>query len=134
MSSAIKSRLVGCASATENIQEQVEEAKNLLLVDLNEQKTISNAEPQITARQLRKPRIAKANLQIAEQLQETTEEVAQSIEPQPAPPIDTVTATPGFEITPNKLPYSANKQLQRYLKSHNLNLLFEIQHLSYSCH
>ena len=32
----------------------------------------------------------------------------------------------GFEITPNKLPYSANKQLQRYLKNpHNLNLLYE---------
>ena len=30
------------------------------------------------------------------------------------------------EITPNKLPYSANKQLQRYLKNpHNLNLLYE---------
>ena len=69
----------------------------------------------------------KANPQIAEQLQETTEEVAQSIEPQPAPPIDAwQRLRQGFEITPNKLPYSANKQLQRYLKNpHNLNLLFE---------
>ena len=123
-------RLVGCASVTENIQEQVEEPKNLApIVDLNEQKTISNAEPQIDSKtSLESPELPnKANPQIAEQLQETTEEVAQSIEPQPAPPIDAwQRLRQGFEITPNKLPYSANKQLQRYLKNpHNLNLLFE---------
>jgi len=123
-------RLVGCASVTENIQEQVEEPKYLApIVDLNEQKTISNAEPQIDSKtSLESPELPnKANPQIAEQLQETTEEVAQSIEPQPAPPIDTwQRLRQGFEITPNKLPYSANKQLQRYLKNpHNLNLLFE---------
>lgn len=123
-------RLVGCASVTENLQEQVEEPKNLApIVDLNEQKTISNAEPQIDSKtSLESPELPnKANPQIAEQLQETTEEVAQSIEPQPAPPIDTwQRLRQGFEITPNKLPYSANKQLQRYLKNpHNLNLLFE---------
>ena len=123
-------RLVGCASVTENLQEQVEEPKNLApIVDLNEQKTISNAEPQIDSKtSLESPELPnKANPQIAEQLQETTEEVAQSIEPQPAPPIDAwQRLRQGFEITPNKLPYSANKQLQRYLKNpHNLNLLFE---------
>lgn len=123
-------RLVGCASVTENLQEQVKEPKNLApIVDLNEQKTISNAEPQIDSKtSLESPELPnKANPQIAEQLQETTEEVAQSIEPQPAPPIDTwQRLRQGFEITPNKLPYSANKQLQRYLKNpHNLNLLFE---------
>ena len=123
-------RLVGCASVTENLQEQVEEPKNLApIVDLNEQKTISNAEPQIDSKtSLESPELPnKANPQIAEQLQETTEKVAQSIEPQPAPPIDTwQRLRQGFEITPNKLPYSANKQLQRYLKNpHNLNLLFE---------
>ena len=123
-------RLVGCASVTENLQEQVEEPKKLApIVDLNEQKTISNAEPQIDSKtSLESPELPnKANPQIAEQLQETTEEVAQSIEPQPAPPIDTwQRLRQGFEITPNKLPYSANKQLQRYLKNpHNLNLLFE---------
>ena len=123
-------RLVGCASVTENLQEQVEEPKKLApIVDLNEQKTISNAEPQIDSKtSLESPELPnKANPQIAEQLQETTEEVAQSVEPQPAPPIDTwQRLRQGFEITPNKLPYSANKQLQRYLKNpHNLNLLFE---------
>ena len=123
-------RLVGCASVTENLQEQVEEPKNLApIVDLNEQKTISNAEPQIDSKiGLESPELPnKANPQIAEQLQETTEKVAPSIEPQPAPPIDAwQRLRQGFEITPNKLPYSANKQLQRYLKNpHNLNLLFE---------
>ena len=123
-------RLVGCASVTENLQEQTEELKKLApIVDLNEQKTISNAELQIDSKtSLESPELPnKANPQIAEQLQETTEEVAQSIEPQPAPPIDTwQRLRQGFEITPNKLPYSANKQLQRYLKNpHNLNLLFE---------
>ena len=123
-------RLVGCASVTENLQEEVEEPKKLApIVDLNEQKTISNAELQIDSKtSLESPELPnKANPQIAEQLQETTEKVAQSIEPQPAPPIDTwQRLRQGFEITPNKLPYSANKQLQRYLKNpHNLNLLFE---------
>ena len=53
--------------------------------------------------------------------------ISEQQQPQPIAPIDIwQRLRQGFQITPNSLPYSAEKQLQRYLKNpHNLNLLFE---------
>ena len=73
---------------------------------------------------------AKLEVQ-TEDVEATTSEleVGQTIvqEEEPAPLLDIwQRLRDGFEITPEKLPYTANKQLNRYLKNpRNLNILFK---------
>jgi membrane-bound lytic murein transglycosylase D len=123
----ISMRLVGCASVTETPQEHTEDNTELApIIDLNAPKAISKVVPL---------KDDEKDLESADLPIETNPQIADKVdqalvpqkEPQPAPPIDTwQRLRKGFEITPGKLPYSANKQLQRYLKNpHNLNLLFE---------
>jgi membrane-bound lytic murein transglycosylase D len=56
-----------------------------------------------------------------------SEEQANIEQQEPEAPVDLwQRLRDGFEITPEKLPYTANKQLNRYLKNpHNLNILFK---------
>ena len=121
----ISLRLVGCASVTEDVQQQAEQAlEPAPIVDLNTPVALpkgpipADAEKGTESKDLPKDN----ETQLADQLNQP-----QQTEPQPAPSIDAwQRLRQGFEITPNKLPYSANKQLQRYLKNpHNLNLLYE---------
>ena len=119
----ISLRLVGCASVTEDTQGQTKEAKEQApIVDLNAPTVIPEAVS----------KLEPENDPESEELQtegekQTIPPVAQQEAPEPVPPIDAwQRLRKGFEITPDKLPYSANKQLQRYLNNpHNLNLLFE---------
>jgi membrane-bound lytic murein transglycosylase D len=119
----ISLRLVGCASVTEDTQGQTKEAEEQApIVDLNAPTVIPEAVS----------KLEPENDPESEELQtegekQTIPPVAQQEAPEPVPPIDAwQRLRKGFEITPDKLPYSANKQLQRYLNNpHNLNLLFE---------
>ena len=123
----ISLRLVGCASITENTQMPLEEAPETApIVDLNapetapEEATTATADSTVST--------TEADIETPEQPQQQIQQPQQVEAPAPAPPpIDAwQRLRQGFEITPEKLPYSANKQLQRYLKNpHNLNLLFE---------
>ena len=119
----ISLRLVGCASVTEDTQGQTKEAKEQApIVDLNAPTVIPEAVPKL------EPENDPENEELqTEGEKQTIPPVAQQEAPEPAQPIDTwQRLRKGFEITPDKLPYSANKQLQRYLNNpHNLNLLFE---------
>jgi membrane-bound lytic murein transglycosylase D len=112
----ISLRLVGCVSVTEDGQGQLEKTTELApIVDLNTPQATPKAAPKADKENgLEEPHLsAKA---ISEQKQ-----------PQPIAPKDIwQRLRQGFQITPDSLPYSADKQLQRYLKNpHNLNLLFE---------
>ena len=121
----ISLRLVGCASVTEDVQQQAEQAlEPVPIVDLNAPVALPKGPmPADAEKGTESKDLAKDNeTQLADQLNQP-----QQTEPQPVPSIDAwQRLRQGFEITPNKLPYSANKQLQRYLKNpHNLNLLYE---------
>ena len=109
-------RLVGCASITEDRAEEITE--NAPIIDLNAPKTVPKAPP--------KPESQAAQDRSTLALETITETAVQQ-EAEPTTPIDAwQRLRDGFQITPKSLPYSANKQLQRYLKNpHNLNLLFE---------
>ena len=110
-------RLVGCASVTEE-PEAIDPTENAPIVDLNAPSAAPKAPPQP------EPETSPESAELAT---EDNLEINQQVEPAPAPQIDAwQRLRQGFEITPDELPYSANKQLQRYLKNpHNLNLLFE---------
>jgi len=121
----ISLRLVGCASVTEDVQQQAEQAlEPVPIVDLNAPVALPKGPmPADVEKGTESKDLAKDNeTQLADQLKKP-----QQTAPQPVPSIDAwQRLRQGFEITPNKLPYSANKQLQRYLKNpHNLNLLYE---------
>lgn len=121
----ISLRLVGCASVTEDVQQQAEQAlEPVPIVDLNAPVALPKGPmPADVEKGTESKDLAKDNeTQLADQLNKP-----QQTAPQPLPSIDAwQRLRQGFEITPNKLPYSANKQLQRYLKNpHNLNLLYE---------
>ena len=121
----ISLRLVGCASVTEDVQQQAEQAlEPVPIVDLNAPVALPKGPmPADAEKGTESKDLAKDNeTQLADQLKKP-----QQTAPQPVPSIDAwQRLRQGFEITPNKLPYSANKQLQRYLKNpHNLNLLYE---------
>lgn len=119
----ISLRLVGCTSVTEHSQEQAEEGTEFApIVDLNAPIEIPEVPPQSEPENS----LESEELPTESDLQ-ITPEVAQQDKPQLAPPIDAwQRLRQSLEITPDNLPYSANKQLQRYLKNpHNLNLLFE---------
>jgi membrane-bound lytic murein transglycosylase D len=112
----ISLRLGGCVSVTEDRQGQLRKTTELApIVDLNTPQATPTASPEADKENgLEEPHLsAKA---ISEQKQ-----------PQPIAPIDIwQRLRQGFQITPDSLPHSADKQLQRYLKNpHNLNLLFE---------
>jgi len=110
-------RLVGCATVTEE-PEVIDPTENAPIVDLNAPIAIPKAPPQPEA---------ETSPESVELATEDNLEINQQVEPAPATQIDAwQRLRQGFEITPDELPYSANKQLQRYLKNpHNLNLLFE---------
>lgn len=114
-------RLVGCASVTDNHQ-ALDPTESAPIVDLNTPNAISDDLHQLA------PTAPLEDTELpAEDNSDADSQVAQSEEPVPPVQIDAwQRLRQGFEITPEDLPYSANKQLQRYLKNpHNLNLLFE---------
>jgi membrane-bound lytic murein transglycosylase D len=113
----ISLRLVGCASVSE--QDKVEEqTDNAPIVDLNAQKTRPKVAPEVEKNPLEN--VLEPPLEAKPQI--TVQPVQE-----PPPPIDIwQRLRNGFQITPNRLPSSAEKQLQRYLKiPRNLNLLYE---------
>ena len=114
----ISLRLVGCASVTEDETGQLEKASELApIFDLNAPQAIPKSPTQVESDNSSED----SNLSV-----DATPEKQQQ-QPKPAVSIDIwQRLRQGFQITPNSLPYSADKQLQRYLKNpHNLNLLFE---------
>jgi membrane-bound lytic murein transglycosylase D len=114
-------RLVGCASVTED-SEVINSTEQAPIVDLNAPKVMPKAPPQTDL----KPSLADTAL-TSEDNEEISPLIALQEQLEPVPITDAwQRLRQGFEITPDNLPYSANKQLQRYLKNpHNLNLLFE---------
>lgn len=112
----ISLRLVGCVSVTEDRQGQLEKTTELApIVDLNAPQATPNAAPKADEENgLEEPDLS-------------AEAISEQQQPQAIAPIDIwQRLRQGFQITPDSLPYSADKQLQRYLKNpHNLNLLFE---------
>ncbi|MGB2172871.1 MAG: LysM peptidoglycan-binding domain-containing protein [Porticoccaceae bacterium] len=114
----ISLRLVGCASVTEDETGQLEKASELApIVDLNAPQAIPKSLTQVES----------DNSSEDSDLSVDTTPEKQQQQPKLAVSIDIwQRLRQGFQITPNSLPYSADKQLQRYLKNpHNLNLLFE---------
>jgi membrane-bound lytic murein transglycosylase D len=112
----ISIRLVGCAPATENI-ETVETTENAPIIDLNAPKIIPKAPPQ-------------QDIAPTEDIDQPLQDTAETQIPQIEEPVTEINIwqrlRQGFQITPDSLPNSANKQLQRYLSNpHNLNLLLE---------
>ena len=111
---------MGCVSVTEE-QNTEQTTENVPIIDLNTPKQVLKAPPKIEnsdkQQSLDQTPQAKPRIKVQE---------VQKI-PEPVAPIDIwQRLRQGFEITPNKLPHSADLQLQRYLKNpHNLNLLFE---------
>ena len=108
---------MGCASITENAQIPLEEAPETApIVDLNASETAPAEATTATADST--VSITGADIETSEQLQQQIQQPQQVEAPAPAAaPIDAwQRLRQGFEITPEKLPYSANKQLQRYLK------------------
>jgi membrane-bound lytic murein transglycosylase D len=114
-------RLVGCASVTED-SEVINSTEQAPIVDLNAPKVMPKAPTQTDL----KPSLADTAL-TSEDNEEISPLIALQEQLEPVPITDAwQRLRQGFEITPDNLPYSANKQLQRYLKNpHNLNLLFE---------
>ncbi|MGB2115703.1 MAG: LysM peptidoglycan-binding domain-containing protein, partial [Porticoccaceae bacterium] len=114
----ISLRLVGCASVTEDETGQLEKASELApIVDLNAPQAIPKSLTQVES----------DNSSEDSDLSVDATPEKQQQQPKLAVSIDIwQRLRQGFQITPNSLPYSADKQLQRYLKNpHNLNLLFE---------
>jgi membrane-bound lytic murein transglycosylase D len=113
----ISLRLVGCASVSE--QDKVEEqTDNAPIVDLNAPKIVPKAAPEVEKNPLE---------DVLEPTLEAKPQITVQPQQEPAPPIDIwQRLRNGFQITPDSLPSSADKQLQRYLKiPRNLNLLYE---------
>ena len=118
----ISLRLVGCAPFEDNITtldstDQLA-AKKAPIIDLNVLKTLPKSALELE-NQTKEPTEAKSTEDKAEQ------DAAQQEEPEPIVDIWQRLRN-GFEITPEKLPHTANKQLNRYLDNpHNLNILFK---------
>ena len=122
----ISLRLVGCAPFEDNIKtsklDDQPVAEKAPIIDLNATQTL----PKSAAKQ--EEQKLEDSKQPSEQVLTTESEQQANIEQQePEAPIDLwQRLRDGFEITPEKLPYTANNQLKRYLKNpHNLNILFE---------
>ena len=122
----ISLRLVGCAPFEDNIKTSKLDgqpaAEKAPIIDLNATQTLPKS-----AAELEEQKIEDSK-QLSEQILTTESEEQAKIEQQESEaPVDIwQRLRDGFEITPEKLPYTANKQLNRYLKNpHNLNILFK---------
>ena len=122
---AVSLRLVGCAPFEDNIKTSELDvqpaAEKAPIVDLNATQPLPKSAAELEKQQLDLE-------QLSEQVLTTESEEQANIEQQePEAPLDLwQRLRDGFEITPEKLPYTANKQLNRYLKNpHNLNILFK---------
>jgi membrane-bound lytic murein transglycosylase D len=118
----ISLRLVGCAPFEDNIKTSEiagqTAAEKAPIIDLNVPKTLPKSALELE-NQTKEPTEAKSTEDKTEQ------EAVQQEEPEPVVDIWQRLRN-GFEITPEKLPYAANKQLNRYLDNpHNLNILFK---------
>ena len=121
----ISLRLVGCAPFEDNIKtselDDQAAAEKAPIIDLNATQPLAKSAAELEKQQL-------DSEQLSEQVTTTESEQQANIEQQePEAPVDLwQRLRDGFEITPEKLPYTANKQLNRYLKNpHNLNILFK---------
>ncbi len=121
----ISLRLVGCAPFEDNIKtselDDQAAAEKAPIIDLNATQPLAKSAAELEKQQL-------DSEQLSEQVLTTESEQQANIEQQePEAPVDLwQRLRDGFEITPEKLPYTANKQLNRYLKNpHNLNILFK---------
>ena len=121
----ISLRLVGCAPFEDNIKtselDDRAAAEKAPIIDLNATQPLPKSAAELEKQQL-------DSEQLSEQVLTTESEEQANIEQQePEAPVDLwQRLRDGFEITPEKLPYTANKQLNRYLKNpHNLNILFK---------
>ncbi len=121
----ISLRLVGCAPFEDNIKtselDNQTAAEKAPIIDLNATQPLAKSAAELEKQQL-------DSEQLSEQVTTTESEQQANIEQQePEAPVDLwQRLRDGFEITPEKLPYTANKQLNRYLKNpHNLNILFK---------
>lgn len=121
----ISLRLVGCAPFEDNIKtselDDQAAAEKAPIIDLNATQPLAKSAAELEKQQL-------DSEQLSEQVTTTESEQQANIEQQePEAPLDLwQRLRDGFEITPEKLPYTANKQLNRYLKNpHNLNILFK---------
>jgi membrane-bound lytic murein transglycosylase D len=121
----ISLRLVGCAPFEDNIKtselDDQAAAEKAPIIDLNATQPLAKSAAELEKQQL-------DSEQLSEQVSTTESEQQANIEQQePEAPVDLwQRLRDGFEITPEKLPYTANKQLNRYLKNpHNLNILFK---------
>ena len=122
----ISLRLVGCAPFEDNIKtsklDDQPAAEKAPIIDLNATQTLPKSAAELEEQKL------EDSKQLSEQILTTESEEQAKIEQQePEAPVDIwQRLRDGFEITPEKLPYTANKQLNRYLKNpHNLNILFK---------
>ena len=122
----ISLRLVGCAPFEDNIKtsklDDQPAAEKAPIIDLNATQTLPKSAAELEDQKL------EDSKQLSEQILTTESEEQANIEQQePEAPVDLwQRLRDGFEITPEKLPYTANKQLNRYLKNpHNLNILFK---------
>jgi soluble lytic murein transglycosylase-like protein len=122
----ISLRLVGCAPFEDNIKtsklDDQPAAEKAPIIDLNATQPIPKSAAELEEQKL------EDSKQLSEQILTTESEEQAKIEQQePEAPVDLwQRLRDGFEITPEKLPYTANKQLNRYLKNpHNLNILFK---------
>jgi membrane-bound lytic murein transglycosylase D len=119
-------RLVGCAPFEDNIKtsklDDQTAAEKAPIIDLNATQPIPKSAAELEEQKL------EDSKQLSEQiLTSESEEQAKIEQQEPEAPVDLwQRLRDGFEITPEKLPYTANKQLNRYLKNpHNLNILFK---------
>jgi membrane-bound lytic murein transglycosylase D len=117
----ISLRLVGCAPFEDNIKTSEiagqTAAEKAPIIDLNVPKTLPKSAVELE-NQTKESTEAEST--------DKTEQIAVQQE-EPVPVLDLwQRLRDGFEITPEKLPYTANQQLNRYLKNpHNLNILFK---------
>jgi flagellar biosynthesis GTPase FlhF len=108
-------------SKPQNLDDQPA-AEKAPIIDLNATQPIPKSAAELEEQKL------EDSKQLSEQiLTSESEEQAKIEQQEPEAPVDLwQRLRDGFEITPEKLPYTANKQLNRYLKNpHNLNILFK---------
>ena len=122
----ISLRLVACAPFEDSIKtsklDDQPAAEKAPIIDLNATQPIPKSAAELEEQKL------EDSKQLSEKILTTESEQQANIEQQePEAPVGLwQRLRDGFEITPEKLPYTANKQLNRYLKNpHNLNILFK---------